>query len=104
MSDPQSERREEEAAAAEAAQIGGRVSDLPPDEDEAQRPLQEAGQGESEGFEQAEQALIEHATHGDLHAARRAAQEQSATSEDERAAEAGEADAEPSSERPDDDR
>lgn len=40
-----------------------------PDEkpDEAMAPLIEAGQGESEGFEQAEQDLIEHASHGDQH-------------------------------------
>jgi 3-hydroxyisobutyrate dehydrogenase len=36
---------------------------------EEQRPLDEAGEGESEGFELAEQELIDHATHGDLHAA-----------------------------------
>ena len=30
---------------------------------EEQRPLEEAGQGESEGFEQAEQDLIDNATH-----------------------------------------
>jgi hypothetical protein len=40
-----------------------------PDEkvDPALAPLQEAGQGESEGFELAEQDLIEHASHGDQH-------------------------------------
>jgi len=40
-----------------------------PDEkvDPALAPLQEAGQGESEGFELAEQDLIEHASHGDEH-------------------------------------
>lgn len=32
---------------------------------EEQRPLREAGQGEAEGFEEAEAALIEHASHGD---------------------------------------
>lgn len=30
-------------------------------------PLDEAGQGESEGFELAEKELIEHASHGDQH-------------------------------------
>jgi hypothetical protein len=34
---------------------------------EENRPLEEAGEGESEGFELAEQELIEHASHGDLH-------------------------------------
>jgi hypothetical protein len=68
--DPAEPRSEEElvadetdAAAAEAAEIGGRGSNE--DEDPAQRPLDEAGQGEAEGFEQAERALVEHASHGD---------------------------------------
>ncbi len=30
-----------------------------------QAPLREAGQGEAEGFEEAEAELIEHASHGD---------------------------------------
>ena len=33
--------------------------------EEEQRPLREAGQGEAEGFEEAERELIEHASHGD---------------------------------------
>jgi hypothetical protein len=54
---------EEDAAAAEAAAIGGPE---PNDAlDPAERPLAEAGEGEAEGFEQAEQDLIEHASHGD---------------------------------------
>jgi hypothetical protein len=32
---------------------------------EEQRPLEEAGEGEAEGFELAEAELIEHASHGD---------------------------------------
>jgi hypothetical protein len=32
---------------------------------EEQRPLREAGEGEAEGFEEAERELIEHASHGD---------------------------------------
>ncbi|WP_320672528.1 hypothetical protein [Patulibacter defluvii] len=32
-----------------------------------QAPLDEAGEGESEGFELAERDLIEHASHGDSH-------------------------------------
>ncbi|MGE4425205.1 MAG: hypothetical protein AB7G37_01985 [Solirubrobacteraceae bacterium] len=32
-----------------------------------QAPLEEAGEGESEGFELAEKELIEHASHGDQH-------------------------------------
>jgi hypothetical protein len=34
---------------------------------EANRPLEEAGEGESEGFELAEAELIDHASHGDQH-------------------------------------
>ena len=57
--------REEDAAAAEAAQIGGRsgMEDVP----EEERPLAEAGEGESEGFELAEEELVERATHEDEH-------------------------------------
>ena len=56
-------REQEEAAAAEAGGIGGTGSNE--DLDPAQRPLAEAGEGESEGFEDSEKALIEHASHGD---------------------------------------
>jgi hypothetical protein len=60
---------EAEAAAAEAAGIGGRRPDYDVDDDngddEARRPLEEAGEGESEGFELAEHDLIEEASHGD---------------------------------------
>jgi hypothetical protein len=102
MVDRSTEREQEEAAAAEAGAIGGQVSSDPTSietGDEAQRPLAEAGEGESEGFEQAEQELIEHASHGDLHAARRAIEDAPATAEDGRAAPGGEADFERSSER-----
>ena len=37
----------------------------PEEAGEAERPLREAGQGEAEGFEVAEQDLIENATHGE---------------------------------------
>jgi hypothetical protein len=33
--------------------------------EEEMRPLREAGEGEAEGFEEAEEELIEHASHGD---------------------------------------
>jgi hypothetical protein len=56
-------RREEEAAAEEAAAIGGEGPDY--DTDEAHRPLEEAGEGEAEGFEDAENELIEAASHGE---------------------------------------
>jgi hypothetical protein len=103
MSAPDLEREQEEAAGAEAAAIGGRVSSEPDPAEgqpsEAERPLVEAGQGEAEGFEQAEQELVEHASHGDMHAARRAIAHAPADRDDPRAAGAGEADAERSSER-----
>lgn len=54
---------EEAEAAKEAAGIGGNV---PPDTDDpAEQPLIEGGEGESEGFELAEEELIERASHGD---------------------------------------
>ncbi len=55
---------EAEAAAAEAAEIGGPTPDDPAD-DPAQRPLVEGGEGEAEGFELAEAELIDNAEHGD---------------------------------------
>lgn len=105
---PGGDRAQEEAdaAAAEAASIGGSPSSEPPPIEggpsEAERPLAEAGQGESEGFEQAEAALVEHASHGDEHAARRAIQDAPQTSEDELAQDGAEADHEHSSERAED--
>jgi hypothetical protein len=62
--DDRSVDAEEEAAAAEAGHIGGDPPDYP-DDDPSQRPLEEAGEGESEGFELAEEDLIEEASHGD---------------------------------------
>lgn len=55
---------EAEAAAAEAARIGGPPPDDPVD-DPAQRPVIEGGEGEAEGFELAEEELIDNAEHGD---------------------------------------
>lgn len=54
---------EAEAAAEEAARIGGPAPDDRV-QDPAQRPLVESGEGEAEGFELAEQELIENAAHG----------------------------------------
>jgi hypothetical protein len=54
---------EADAAAAEAASIGGRVDDE--DLDPAQQPLAEAGEGDAEGFELAEADLIENAEHAE---------------------------------------
>jgi len=56
---------EAEAAAAEAAGIGGRAPIE--SEDPSQQPLIESGQGESEGFELAEARLRDIASHGDEH-------------------------------------
>lgn len=68
MGSPEEERdpvaeEEAEAAASEAARIGGTV----PDDgiDPADRPLAEGGEGEAEGFELAEAELIDNAEHGD---------------------------------------
>jgi len=55
---------EADAAAAEAAEIGGPAPDDPVD-DPAQRPLIEGGEGEAEGFELAEAELVDNAEHGD---------------------------------------
>lgn len=54
---------QEEAAAAEAGTIGGpgAAEDVP----EADRAVAEGGGGEAEGFEQSEELLVEHASHGD---------------------------------------
>jgi hypothetical protein len=97
------ERHEEAEAAAEAGAIGGNVSSEPKRAgdalDEASRPLAQAGQGEAEGFEEAERDLIEHASHGDMHAARQAIEDAPGEPDDLRAASAGEADAEHSTER-----
>lgn len=54
---------EADAAAAEAARIGGVAGDE--DLDPAERPVIEGGGGVAEGFEQAEQELIEEAGHGE---------------------------------------
>ncbi len=48
---------------------------------ESRRAVEEAGGGESEGFELAEQELIEHSSHGDQHAPARIMRD--AASEDE---------------------
>lgn len=60
------EQEEEDAAAAEAARIGGEAD---PGMDPAMRPVVEGGGGEAEGFELTEEELIEHASHGDQQSA-----------------------------------
>jgi len=62
--------REEHAAAAEAAAIGGRGPDVGGADtgeraDEAMRPVYEAGGGEQDGFELAERDLVRNASHDD---------------------------------------
>jgi hypothetical protein len=56
------EQHETDEAAEEAGAIGGRRD---PNEDPAEQAVEEAGGGEAEGFEQAEEDLIEFASHGD---------------------------------------
>jgi hypothetical protein len=78
---------ETEAAAAEAAKVGG-VAPIESD-DPAQQPLIEAGQGEAEGFELAEKRLVDIASHGDEH---RFPGRDAPPAEDREQAERGEAD------------
>jgi hypothetical protein len=59
------DQREIQAAEAEARRIGGKVTPL--SDDPAREPLEEAGEGEAEGFEQAERRLEDIAAHGDQH-------------------------------------
>jgi hypothetical protein len=96
--DPRFEHDEEAAAAAEAARIGGVAGDE--DLDPALRPVVEGGGGEAEGFEEAEEALIDHATHGDQQSAHAILHDQG-RDETPGAAEDADADHERSSERED---
>lgn len=89
------EREETEAARAAAGEIGGVAGDE--DLDPADRPVEEAGGGEAEGFEQAEAQLVEHATHGDQQGAHAVLHDQGPDEEDP-GAEYGEGDEEHSSE------
>lgn len=103
------ERLQEEEAAAEAANIGGRPGDVGDTSgdgqiDPAERPVVEAGGGEAEGFEQAESALIEHASHGDQQSAHAVLHDQGRSEELADWQENGEADHEHTSERTDDER
>ena len=60
------------------------------------RAADEAGGGESEGFELAERDLVEHASHGDQHAPARIMRDAAGLDEDEESADSvyGEADSE----------
>ena len=90
------ERRETEAAAREAAGIGGIAGDE--DLDPAERPVLEGGGGQAEGFEQAEELLIEHASHGDQQSAHAVLHDQGSPEEPNGAREDSEPDHEHSSE------
>lgn len=63
---------------------------------EERRAVDEAGGGESEGFEVAERDLVEHASHGDQHAPSRITRDAAGLDEDAESAESvyGEADSE----------
>jgi hypothetical protein len=70
-SDSEFERRQEDAAAADAGKIGGEPGKVPGydddpttpgiSEDPERRPVEEAGGGEAEGFEIAEAELVDRA-------------------------------------------
>jgi hypothetical protein len=90
------EEREAAAAGREAAGIGGRAGDE--DLDPADRPVAEGGEGEAEGFELAEEDLVEAAEHGDSEVDPLAGAFSEEPDPRERVAEAGEADHEESSE------
>jgi hypothetical protein len=83
---------EADLAGAEAAAIGGVAGDED-DLDPAERPVREAGGGEQEGFEIAEDDLVEHASHGDEHSARIPYYHAGRPEEAGATAESGEADA-----------
>lgn len=93
--DPRYEQQQADEAAREAAEIGG--AGPVEQADPARRPVEEAGGGEAEGFEQAEQALIDHASHGDQQAAHAILHDQGRAEEQTLGREDGEADHEDSS-------
>jgi hypothetical protein len=59
---------------------------------EERRAVEEAGGGESEGFEQAEADLIDHASHGDDHGTGKITTDAGSLDEEQTDAEYGEAD------------
>lgn len=61
---------------------------------EERRAVEEAGGGESEGFELAEQDLVEHASHGDQHTPARIMRDAGALDEEATDAAYGQADEE----------
>lgn len=99
---PPWESDEASEAAEQAGKVGGRAGDE--DLDPAQRPLIEAGEGVAEGFELAEEDLVEAAQHGDSEADPLADAFTPEVDGDRPSGEYGEADHEDSSEVPDSDR
>jgi hypothetical protein len=95
-STPRYEQEEADAAAAEAAGIGGVTGEE--DLDPAQLPVSEAGGGVAEGFEESERALIEHASHGDQQSAHTILHDQGLPEEPDGTREDAESDHERSSE------
>ncbi|HXB15819.1 MAG TPA: hypothetical protein VNV44_08755 [Solirubrobacteraceae bacterium] len=104
------EREQAELAAREAAGIGGGAppgaaeplqKELDGTLDPALRPVYEAGGGEAEGFEDAEELLTEHASHGDERSAHRVLHDAGASEEAIPGSAYGEADREHSSGRED---
>lgn len=94
--DPPYEQDETDLAAQEAARIGGVAGDETIDP--AERAVREGGGGEAEGFEEAEAALIDHASHGDQQPARAILHDAGRAEEEAPEHEDGEADHETSSE------
>ena len=94
--DPPYEQEETDLAAQEAAGIGGRAGDERLDP--AERAVREGGGGEAEGFEEAEAALIDHASHGDQQSAHAILHDEGLPEEADPEREDGEADHEWSSE------
>jgi hypothetical protein len=94
------ELEQEREAAREAAAIGG--AGAPADEDPAMTPVREAGGGEAEGFEEAEELLVEHASHGDQQSAHAVIHDAGRDEEPDPEREDGEPDREHSSELEDD--
>jgi hypothetical protein len=100
VSTPKYEQEQAAAAAAEAGCIGGGTDEE--EFDPAQRPVIEAGGGVSEGFEEAERSLIEHASHGDQQSAHAILHDQGPPEEQSSTREDSESDHERSSELGDD--
>jgi hypothetical protein len=100
-SDERFEQQEIDAAASEAAHIGGISGEE--ELDPAELAPREGGGGEAEGFEDAERALIEHASHADQQSAHAILHDQGDEEEYDQTYTAVEGDVEYSSELEDED-